>query len=292
MTILVAIQFFSPQTAWVNKGIGDNESSGFSGTKDFNRVPGVFSFTNGLSIFYGFVTPFIFFFYNSDLKFKISKTILFISTICLLLAIPLSLSRGLFFSIVITAFFLILTIANSPKMIGKIITLSFLIFILVYLIVFFHLFDTVTNAFIERFTMANESEGGVESALIDRVLGGMYKALTNTNVPYWGFGLGMGTNAGSKLLTGSVTFLISEGEWGRIIGEMGLILGLFLILIRFSLCLDLLKKSWLAVSSNNILPWLLYSSAGLSILNGQWGQPTTQGFSVFGAGLILASLKE
>ncbi|WP_237708942.1 hypothetical protein [Gillisia marina] len=52
MTILVAIQFYSPQSAWVNLGIGgDLEGSGFGGAAGFFRVPGTFSFTNGLAFF-------------------------------------------------------------------------------------------------------------------------------------------------------------------------------------------------------------------------------------------------
>ena len=52
MTILVAVQFFSPQTAWVNRTVGGGEGSGFSGAQGFYRVPGTFSFTNGLPMFY------------------------------------------------------------------------------------------------------------------------------------------------------------------------------------------------------------------------------------------------
>lgn len=48
MTILVALQFYSPQSAWVNRGVGGNtEGAGFTGSGDFFRPPGTFSFTSG-----------------------------------------------------------------------------------------------------------------------------------------------------------------------------------------------------------------------------------------------------
>jgi hypothetical protein len=55
----------------------------------------------------------------------------------------------------------------------------------------------------------------------------------NSELPFFGFGIGMGTNAGARLLIGrSDVFLIAEGEWGRMIGEMGAIFGVGAILIR------------------------------------------------------------
>ena len=48
MTLLIALQFYSPQSAWVNRGIGgDISGGGFSGALGFFRPPGTFSFTNG-----------------------------------------------------------------------------------------------------------------------------------------------------------------------------------------------------------------------------------------------------
>ncbi|MEL6721102.1 MAG: hypothetical protein AAFP82_20545, partial [Bacteroidota bacterium] len=48
MTFLIALQFYSPQSAWVNRGIGgDIAGAGFSGAMGYFRPPGTFSFTNG-----------------------------------------------------------------------------------------------------------------------------------------------------------------------------------------------------------------------------------------------------
>jgi hypothetical protein len=74
------------------------------------------------------------------------------------------------------------------------------------------LFQTATGAFTSRFEVANEAEGGLEGVLIDRYLGGMIGAITEVRDYFFGYGLGMGTNVGSMLLTGGQGFLISEGS--------------------------------------------------------------------------------
>ena len=48
----------------------------------------------------------------------------------------------------------------------------------------------------------------------------------------FGKGLGMGTAAGSALMTGSVSFLLAEGEWSRVILESGPLLGFSFLAYR------------------------------------------------------------
>ncbi|MGB3616679.1 MAG: hypothetical protein WBA12_01045, partial [Catalinimonas sp.] len=56
MAVLIALQFNSPQSAWVNRGIGgDMEGGGFSGAMGYLRPPGTFSFTNGITQFFSLV---------------------------------------------------------------------------------------------------------------------------------------------------------------------------------------------------------------------------------------------
>jgi hypothetical protein len=295
MTILVAIQFYSPQSAWVNRGVGgDMAGSGFSGAAGFYRVPGTFSFTNGLSLFYGLTAAFIFYFWAAGDNKKISKVVLVLSSCALLAAIPLSISRMLLFEIVLSALFLFIISFRNPQFIKKFLILAIFIFVLFSLIGNFEFFQTASSAFTERFTAANEVEGGMEGVLVDRLLGGMITAITNENFSFWGAGLGMGTSGGAELLMGDKRgeYLIAEDEWGRIIGEMGLVLGLILVGVRIILSFRLLQRSWVTLKKDNILPWMLMSFGFANILQGQWSQPTNLGFVVFIGGLVIASFKE
>ena len=131
----------------------------------------------------------------------------------------------------------------------------------------------------------------VEGVILDRFLGGMYGALIDKDLAFWGVGLGMGSSVGAKLLVGDQTiYLVAEQEWGRIMGEMGVILGIFMILIRAGLVVELLKKAWVEIGRRNYLPWMLMSYGMLVILQGQWAQTTNLGFAVIAGGLTLASL--
>lgn len=293
MTILVAIQFYSPQSAWVNRGVGgDISGSGFSGGAGFFRVPGTFSFTNGLSLFYGLAAAYIFYFWSGEEGNYVSRPLLLCASASLLAAVPLSISRTVVFEIVLSVIFMLAISAKNPKVIKNFIGVAIVGVVLFIIIGDFSFFQTATVAFEDRFTNANKNEGGmVEGVLIDRFLGGMVGAVTREGFHFWGQGLGMGTSVGAKLLVGdSGAYLIAEEEWPRLVGEMGLILGLLAIIIRLSMVIHLFKAAWAAVGRGNGLPWLLLSFAAINLLQGQWSQPTTLGFSVFAGSLIIASL--
>lgn len=292
MTLLVAVQFFSPQTAWINRGIGGDETgSGFSGTADFFRVPGTFSFTNGLSAFYGFAAAYIFYFWT-DLK-SVKKYLLIASTVALCFAIPLSISRSVLFEVLLSITFMFVV---SSRQIGQllkgILGLGILSAILWPVLNNSPVFQTATSAFTDRFTTADKIEGGLEGIFLDRFLGGMYSAVTDENSSYFGQGLGIGTNAGARLISGEgkLKFLVSEGEWGRLIGEMGFFFGIIIIIIRFGVVAKMTRLSWNSSKSKNFLPWMLLSFALLLVLQGQWAQPTSLGFCALSAGLVFAAM--
>lgn len=295
MSVLVALQFYSPQTAWVNRGIGgEDEGSGFWGTAEFFRVPGTFAFTTGLSLFYGMAAAFIFYFWVSGHNEIISKKIIWLASLALIAAIPLSISRTVLFEVCLSFAFLILTVGRNPRIIKPITNVVIAAGIFFLILSNFSFFQTATMAFTERFTTANKIEGGVvEGVLLNRLVGGMFGALVDSDVTFGGVGMGMGSSFGAKVLTGNGgVYLVSEAEWGRLIGEFGLILGGVFILIRVILVLELLKKAWSAVKKENLLPWMLMSFGMMAILQGQWYQTNTLGFGILIGGLVIASLKQ
>ncbi|MGJ8716049.1 MAG: hypothetical protein ACSHXG_13165 [Maribacter stanieri] len=291
MALLIAIQFYSPQSAFVNRGVGgDVEGAGFDGAMGFFRPPGTFSFTNGTTLFFSLSACFVFYYWVS-MK-KINRILLILSTFALLTSIPIAMSRGLLFGVGLTAIFVLITIIRTPKIwthiIGALIVSGLLLAILSQ--TFF--FEKATEVFTSRFESASDAEGGLQGTILGRYFGDLINPfIDNYNLPFFGHGLGMGTNAGSQILMGDRNFLIAEAEWGRLIGEMGLLMGLLIILARLFLCFQLFINSLRAIRSNNILPWILLSFGLLSIPQGQWAQPTALGFSTLIGGLIIASLK-
>jgi hypothetical protein len=291
MVLLIGLQFFSPQSAWVNRGVNsDFTGAGLGGALGFFRPAGTFSFTNGNSQFFGLVASFTFFFwFSSD---KINWRILAVATITLMAAIPFSISRTLFFQVLVSLLFAVVAVARKPKYVGKMIGATLAIGVAFAILTQTSFFQTATGAFTARFEDASDVEGGLQGTLIDRFLGGMLSALTqSTDMPLFGYGLGMGSNVGSMLLSGKRLFLIAEEEWGREIGELGPLLGLALIGLRVGLTAKMGIACYRKLAKSDLLPWLLFSFGLIPVLQGQWAQPTSLGFGIAIGGLILASLR-
>jgi hypothetical protein len=291
MLVLITLQFFSPQSALVNRGVGgDTAGGGFQGANNFFRPPGTFSFTNGTHLFFGLTACFIFYFWLSSKH--INKLLLTVATLCLVAAIPLSISRSLFFHVAIAFLFALICSVRKPKYRGKIMVAVIGAIISFLVLANTSFFNTASEAFFSRFSSATESEGGVKGTLGNRYIGGMLSAIeTAFENPFLGQGIGLGTNVGSKLLAGERTFLVSEEEWGRLIGELGPLLGLIVIFIRIHVCIKMMKVSYRKMLKGNLLPWMLLAFGILIIPESQWAQPTYLGFSVLTGGLILASLR-
>ena len=292
MTILMIVQFYSSQSDWVNRGLaGSAEGAGYRGAMGYFRPPGTFSFISGLAQFYGLVAAFVFYFWLEGAGYC-NRWLLLVVSGCVLMSIPFSISRTVFYSIAISLCFAAAAAARKPRYLSRLIAATAAAALLSIVLVNFEFVQTGVEAFTDRFEFATESEGGAQGTFADRFLGGMVGAvLASNSIPTWGYGLGMGTNAGAMMLSGNIDFLISEGEWGRLIGEMGLLLGLGAILVRVFLGIELLLRSIRAIGKKNCLPWMLLSFGFLTILQGQWAQPTSLGFAILTAGLVLAAFK-
>jgi hypothetical protein len=290
MTLLIATQFYSPQSAWVNQGVGGTGGAGFDGALGYFRPPGTFAFTNGLTLFYGLLGPFILYFWLNPSSAH--RLLLLAASGAFLAAIPLSISRSLLFQAGITVLFAVLAVLRKPKHLLQLLITIVGVAILLFILSSIPLFHSSSEAFLSRFDAAGEAEGGLKGTLGDRFFGGLVSSLLGaSDQPFFGYGLGMGTNAGSALLTGKSGFLISEGEWGRLTGELGPLMGLAAIFIRIGLALKILIACYKKLAIGDLLPWLLISNGLLQIMQGQWAQPTSLGFGILSAGLVIASLR-
>jgi hypothetical protein len=291
MALLVALQFYSPQTAFVNKGVGDVEFGGFSGIMGYSRPPGTFSFTNGLTAFYAFVACYVFYFWLNPKS--INKLILIAATGGLLIVIPLSISRSLLFSIGVIFVFVILASLRKPGYLLKMVVTGIGISLLLIVVGQFSFFQTAIEVFTTRFDNANEVEGGVDNVLLDRYLGGLINSISfQSGIPFFGYGLGKFSSVGSLLLSGRIASGIGEGEWGRLIAESGSILGLVVVFSRIAFSIQIIWLAFKKLGQGDLLPWVLLGFFLLTFPQGNWAQPTSLGFSTILAGLILASLNK
>lgn len=292
MVIIIALQFYSPQSAWVNRGVGgDVSGSGFSGALGFFRPSGTFSFTNGITLFFSLTSCFVFYFWLKPVS--INKTVLVLSTMALMASIPFSISRGLFFSIGVVAVFVLFSVMINGKYLGKILLAVLVISVVIALLSQTSSFQTAISAFTARFENASASEGGLEGTLLDRYLGDLIKAFSfQDGIPVFGYGLGILSNVGTMLLSGSIVKGISEGDWGRGIYELGIILGMSIILIRLAFSFEMFLKAFRYLTAGDVLPWILMGVFLLNIPQGNWAQPTSLGFSAVIGGLLMASFNK
>ncbi|PTQ99350.1 hypothetical protein C8P68_102166 [Mucilaginibacter yixingensis] len=290
MLVLITIQFYSPQSSFINRGVGgDMAGAGFAGALGYFRPPGVFSFTTGNTQFWSFVQVFVVYFWFSPKG--IPRWLLIAATACTIAAIPLSISRTLVFQAALTIAFISIPIARRPAYLIRMLAALFGLIIILSLLNNVSFFKQATEALTTRVDDAGATEGGLEGTIGDRFLGGMLQAVTSSDQPFFGYGIGAGTNVGARLITGEVTFLFAEQEWGRLIGELGTILGLTVIFVRTHMCIRLLAAAYRRIQFGDLLPWMLLSLGFLTLLQGQWGQPTSLGFSTIIGGLMLSSLR-
>lgn len=292
MTILIFLQFYSPQSSLVNRGVGgDMEGSGFSGAMGYFRPSGTFSFTTGNALFYSLLTCFVFYFWIGTTR--INRFLLIAATISLFVAIPLSISRSLLFQVIIAAAFAVIASLKNFRYAGRILGVGIVCSLILFFLNNTEFFQTGTEVFSNRFDSASKYEGGLQGTIVDRYFGNLIGAFNNPSAsatPFFGYGIGLGTNVASFLLTGGRNFLIAEDEWARLVGEMGLLLGVGVILIRLGICAEMGIKSYKRLKAGDLLPWMLLSFCLLIVPQGQWAQPTSLGFGVLIGGILLASL--
>lgn len=289
MSLIVYFQFISPQTAFVNVGLGGEGSSGFSGALGYSRPSGTYSFITGLTFFYVSVSVYVFYFWLS--KEKCSRILLIASTVALIFAMPLTISRGTVMGVLVVGFFAIIGATTSFKKIFKI---MLIILIFVGLIIILNnttsIFSLGTEVFLTRIDNANEG-GSIKDSIFLRMYDNFKDPIVDLlNKPLFLGNLGMGTNAGAQMLAGNRTFLISEGELGRLAGEQGLILGGLLIGLRIVLAIKLLLTSLKLPKEDKLLPVIFCGTALLAIAQGQWAQPSVLGSAVIVSGLLIASI--
>jgi hypothetical protein len=105
-----------------------------------------------------------------------------------------------------------------------------------------------------------------------------------------GKGLGMGTSAGSKLMTGAPQFLLAENEWPRVVLESGAVLGFSFLAYRVWVAGSIALGAAAAARRQQLLAWLLAWHAVPSLVTEQLSQPTNLGFMILVSGLCLAAM--
>jgi hypothetical protein len=285
-TALLVAQFYQPQDAWVNRGVGgDMEGAGFSGALDRFRPPGTFSFISGPTQLYPLFTACWF---ALLLARKLPVWTMIASGGAILVSIPISISRMLFFSVLIVAVVGVGAMLVGGRFSVKLFIQFGLVAVILYLLAGQSgVFKDGMEAFSARWETATTDQGGVRVAIVDRVLVDLFGSFSG--VRYSGLGTGFSTNVGQKSLTAEVGFGASESEWGRLLYDNGFILGSFLVCYRIALVGTIIFASVRAWRRRSPMSLVFTAACFMMVLNGPWGQATTLGSAVIGGGLALAA---
>ncbi len=292
MTLLLILQFNTPQSSFVNRAPGGTYGASITGALGKYRPPGTFSFITGVVQFYTLCIGFLM---SHFLERKyLPMWIAAIVSGALLIAIPISISRTLMLNtaiVAILAFYGVYRAGGSMKFVIRFVVVGAIGFAVATQ---FDSFDEAIEASSARWeNSTGEQQGGFQEAIVERFFGELTRPLRNiSSAKFFGEGIGIGTQAGAKLLTGERGFLVGEGEWERLIFEMGALLGLIVIAYRVILTYKLASMAHKTLGQQNLLPWLMFATSALLVFNGQWGQPTTLGFTMVGAGFTLAAMKK
>lgn len=290
MAFLMALQFQAPSASWLNAGASEG-SVQIASALDHVRSAGTFSFITGPIAFYPLVVAFLL-----ESQFSVNRSypkwLGLTSAFALPLAMATSGSRSLIASVaivvfagVVTSFFL------QPRLLWRGFQIVAGIVVLLILTSLVPVLKEAIYVFNARIEGASDVEGGA-GGFIDRFLGFFTNPISLLwSSPLFGAGLGMGTSAGSALLTGRAQFLLAEEEWSRVILESGPLLGASFLIWRCVLAYRIALQSISTAISGDTLPFLLFAACCLPIIVGQISQPTVLGFTVFITGLCLASLR-
>lgn len=289
MALLLAVQFNSSPDAFINRTAGLGESQQITAGGGKIRPPGTFSFVSGV-IFYAAMSA-AFLLYAALTRGLYRNWLLFGAGFALVVSIGVSGSRSVLLAVLVVLASLLVIMVVRPGAVNQFGRNLLIVVVVLVIALRLPIFKEGVQVLSDRFTsVAEAEETSIAGGLIDRTLDVFtegFKLLDRA--PLWGFGLGIGTNGGAKFLTGRATFLLTEGEWGRVVLESGPILGFAFLAWRTLLTFSLGLFSYRQLQRGEIFPIMFYGAGFLALLNGQFGQPTNLGFAVFICGLCLAA---
>jgi hypothetical protein len=291
MTLLMIVQFRSPMDAYINRGVGGDEVGQIYGAAGRIRPPGFFSFITGPMVFFPLAAAF--FLHQATVGRRLLWPIVVACGLAIFIALPVSISRGTMITTGIVGVTYVVCMMRLGLINGSIVRFAFTGVALLVALSFLPVFREAQTVFMSRWdTAAAESDGNAWGTLISRVTSGFTEPFDYAaQAPFFGHGIGVGSNVGSRLLSGRVGFLLAENEWGKTFLELGPILGGAFIAFRTILTAYLLAIALRALLSNrDPLPMGLWAACAPAVLLHQWAPPTFLGFAVFGAGLLMASV--
>jgi hypothetical protein len=288
MSLLMVAQFQAAPDSLLNR-TASGEGEQIVAALGKVRTAGPFSFVVGVVAYFALATGFLVW---AALKRGIYKNwVLLAAGSALFIGIAVSGSRSVVGACAVVVASLLLVLFLRPGAVNRFGQTLLVTIVVGFILTQTPVFKEGLHVLTTRFSaVAEAEEQSIAMGLISRVFDGFSETVrVFPDAPFFGYGLGIGTNGGAKFLTGQNTFLLAEGEWARLVLESGPVLGLAFIIWRFSIVVWVGLLCLRSVKRGNVLPLLIFSSVFSPMMTGQFGQPTILGFVVFTTGLALAA---
>lgn len=302
MTILMVLQSNLPSTHILNVAPGGEGTALFDGALGRSRPPGTFSFITGLASFFQLSIASLFIILYTQRLSLYARIFCLLVMIALIVAVPVSISRTLLANYLFVTSALIFALLLSRTRLTSLIYGLFAVVIAVGIATAVPAFQDTSEAFVTRWELAGAASGTVREEVGDigvaqdqiakRVLPSLLSPLEHLDsLPFFGYGIGMGSNVGAQTFSGKTGFTLGEGGWEVTLGELGYPLGIAFLLWRTALAYWLFSLSIKSASDKNIMPLVLCGTSLFVLFQGQLAQPTALGFVVLSTGLTFASLR-
>jgi hypothetical protein len=276
----------------INRGVGSDEFGQIFGADNRIRPPGLFAFITGPQLFLPLAAAF--FLHQAAGNRRLPWLVLLAAGVAVAVALPVSISRSAMLATGLVGLTFAAAVVIAPSRGGRLVRIVVIGALLAGALSRLAVFDEGQEVFRERWeTAAVGSDGDAWQNVTNRVFGGLGQPMRAINrAPLFGAGIGVGSNVGARLLSGSVGFMLAEDEWTKIIMELGPLLGAAFVLFRIALTVWLGFVAVRALfAGGEVLPVLIFAATGAAVFIYQWAPPTLLGFAVLGGGLVLAAAK-
>lgn len=289
MALLMAVQFKSPAGSKINAIVGQEEYVESWSTKEVAgevRPSGTWSYVGGATFFYTLVAAIVFTLMVERGTVSTGFWLLTASSVALSTAV--SKSRGQVYGIALAlVVWLLFGRAALAQRLNRLVSAALMLGVAILVLSQTTLVTQGVEVLQKRF------EEGSSEGLVNRL---RYNYLPSADqlaqTPFYGFGLGVGTNTGAIFLVGRRAFLLAESETPRVIMEFGVPLGiLYGVGVRYGLLVLMVLISWRSARRGNLWPTSFLAATGPLVAAGTWGTPPVQAISVIGAGLCLAAAR-
>ncbi len=284
--LLMVVQFEVGTDHWLN--VGTLKGGGQIGSV-FGKIrpPAVFSFISGPIHYYTLCAAFVMAGFLTKGLFP--KWLLVVGMVSTLIAMSVSASRSLVLGCFIVGAVAGMTAFRSGKGVGALLGIGVVLIIAIVGLSTFGILKEGVSAFTERWASEEDSGASGGRVMTQRVGSGFSSAFDWAGrVPLGGLGVGISSNLATEKKDFNSPV---EGEWERVIYEIGPITGFLYLGFRAALALALFISGIQALRTGNNVCLILASACFFDLLSGNVRQVTTCGYTFVTCGLCVAAFR-